>query len=169
MPMNAPSDIRYSLLISNWLTNENFKALSNYFSNWLSYLLSSNVFENDVHFWLYRYQRRKNVREANDVCMRKKEKRNIERKKRTNMLEKKTLTTKMSRYQNNRMVSSAKEKISSLNVCRKLSRQYLHLLDKHNVIILRSYRHKYCLDTRENNKPKKQKMKIMIQSCSCNW
>lgn len=67
--------------------------------------------------------------EINDVCMTKKEKHNIERRKWENVSEKK-LTTRMPRYQNNRMVCTLKQKMSSLNVCQKLNRQYLYVLDK---------------------------------------
>ncbi len=75
------------------------------------------------------------VKETNDVCMGKTEKFNIERKERKTMLRK-----KMFKDQKNRKVHRAREKMSSFNIYRKLSRQYLYLLDKNNVIILRRYR-----------------------------
>ncbi len=46
----------------------------------------------------------------------------------------KTSAKKMSKYQNKRMECKSKQKMSSLNVCWKLSRQYLYLLDKNNII-----------------------------------
>jgi len=47
----------------------------------------------------------------------------------------------MFKYQNNRNVRTQQErKMSSLNVCQKLSREYLYFLDKNNVIILQHER-----------------------------
>lgn len=54
------------------------------------------------------------VRENNEICMREAKDHNIERKK-----QKKTLTTRMSKYQNNRMVCTAKRDMSSLCIYRK--------------------------------------------------